>query len=132
MAGLDRQLRASDAEAADYWHHHLKSLMHELDDLLEEKGEPFVDALAAGIGEPNRKVFQQVWKWAETAEPAWDGLPALVSDITARGPGAWRLLREIVHGALKQLGLVVPKHLPILIFGWVQHRRPSAEAGGVA
>lgn len=130
MAGLDRQLRASDAEPADYWHHHLKSLMHELDALLEEKGEPFVDALAAGLGDANRRVFQQVWQWAETAEPAWDGLPALVSDVTTRGPGAWRLLREIVHGALKQLGLVVPKHLPILIFGWLQYRRPADGSGG--
>lgn len=123
VASLDRELERSPIDPLAYWHRHVQSLMPNIDTLLEEKGSGVVEGLLTSVGEQNRGVFERVWSWAETAQPAWEGLPTLLLCLGERpSTEAVRLLREIVHVSLKQLGLSVPKHFPVVLYAWASHR----------
>jgi hypothetical protein len=120
VASVDRELRLAGARPSDYWRHHVQTL---LPDLFEGMGPEETSAalteLASGVGTTSPSLLQA---WQETAEtgPVWPRLPELIRLLGSSPPlpSPWTLLREIDHGLLKQLGLPVILHTPLVLYAW--------------
>jgi hypothetical protein len=122
LAALDGALRAAGLEPEGYWRYHASTLLVGLEQGLAASEADVLRSLPSSIGEKNRQALSRVWQYAEATGPIWAPLHALV-DLVASEPG-WpiedrrRLLRKLVHTALKQLGLPVAQHIPMVLFAW--------------
>ncbi|HKI01912.1 MAG TPA: lantibiotic dehydratase C-terminal domain-containing protein [Thermoanaerobaculia bacterium] len=119
-ASVDREVRLADANTADYWRHHATTLLTPLSDgmSLEEQAAA-LDHLAKGVGALDPS-FAEAWEETSTTGPVWPGLPRLVglSLGDSERPARWSLFREIDHVTLKQLGLPVALHVPLVLYAW--------------
>jgi hypothetical protein len=122
MAALDGALRAAGLDPAAYWRYHASTLIVGLEQRLAASEAEVLRSLPASISEANRQALSRVWQHAGEASPVWAPLPRLV-DLVASESG-WsvedrrRLLRKLVHTALKQLDLPVAQHIPVVLFAW--------------
>lgn len=120
MAALDRQLVARRGDAESYWRYHATTLIYGLAEHLENEPEAVIEALPRSIGERNLQALSSAWD--QRAPRPWTGFEPLVDhllgDADERSGPRWPLLREIAHGTLKQLGLPVSLHVPIVLFAW--------------
>jgi len=130
IASIDHQLRLAGADAEDYWHYHLITLVHSFKSRLNASDALVVSGVEKAIGERNRRLFSAAWGKVEEIGPCWKTLPRLVEialagrDADPRGP--WMLQREIDHFTLKQLGLSHQLHIPLILFAW--HRSLSLQS----
>jgi len=133
VAQVDRALTALAADPGDYWHYHAGTLFFGIERLAAEPPEVFLASLARRVGAKNRETFSRVWR-----ETALRPLPPAVHRLVAivRGPPGgtprerWAVLRDVVHTTLKQFGIPVPLHLPVVLFALLTHgmRRSGDEA----
>ena len=126
-AALDRCLADEEGRAEAYWRYHATTLLLGLDERLATAPDEVPATLLPAVGERNVAVFSRLW--AEGDRP--DGFPELapLARLALGGPPAeeaaagrrFRLLREIVHCGLKQLGVPVSLHIPMVLYAWSRH-----------
>lgn len=135
IAAVDRALRLAGRGAGEYWRYHAGTLLLPLEQRLAEGESEVLAALPGWIGERNRTVFSRLWEEVERSDP-WPGSRRLVTIATSengRAPGRrWALLREIDHFILRQLGLPVRIHIPLILYAWYCHARAGQVAAGAA
>lgn len=124
LADLDRAVGDGDASKS-YWTYHLACDVPGFRDVLS-KGESIAAVMAhRKIGPKNRQVFSEIWALGETEGPSWVPIKGLVEaavDLEADAPSRrWFLLREVVHCALKQMGLKVRDHILLGLYAWSVH-----------
>jgi hypothetical protein len=119
-ASVDRELHRAGVRPADSWHHHARTLVP---DLFGRMGPDETDAalaeLSAEVGTKN-PAFARAWQEVAVTGPVWPRLPDLVRlvGVGPTPPPSWSLLREINHTLLKQLGVPVALHLPLVLYAW--------------
>jgi hypothetical protein len=121
LAALARELREAPEEEEPYWRHHASTLVLGLGQRLREAEPEVLAALPASIGAKNAATFSRAWDLAVDQELPWPPLPVLLGKVRAGTVPAERrrrLLREIVHSTLKQLGLPVAVQIPMVLFAW--------------
>jgi hypothetical protein len=98
--------------------------------MLESLGLALLAHMEKRVGEANREVFDRIWRAPE------EGTYLAVQHDLLRELEAlpesrrWPVLREINHVLLKQLGLTVPLHLPLVLFFWLKGALPGTAAAG--
>lgn len=118
-AGVDRALWESGESSGAYWRHHLSTLLS----LEGGARDDDLAVLAGSLGEDRRQDLARLWRGPEGEggeEPPVAALIRLVLAAPAVRP--WPLLREIDHVTLKQLGLPVGLHVPLLLYAWSRRR----------
>lgn len=124
-ASADRALRETGEPAAEYWEHHACTLLLGLDERLRTDPESVHARLPGLVGERNADVFARAWERVAAEGAAWPPageLAALLRAEAAAGPGErWRLLRELNHSVLLQLGQPVRLHLPLVLYAWLRN-----------
>ncbi|HEX6039514.1 lantibiotic dehydratase C-terminal domain-containing protein [Longimicrobium sp.] len=132
VADVDAALRRAHPEAGGAWPHHASTLLMDLEERMARDAAVVLDALPRVIGAGNAARFGSVWDAAERGPSAWAPLPELLRIILAddgRSPDArLRLLREVNHGVLGQLGQPVAAHVPLVLFAWTRWLVPRPEA----
>ena len=122
VAAADLALESGGLDAAAYWCYHASTLLLPLKQRLAAEEERVLRDLPGWIGEVNRKRFETIFDEVATADEVWPHLPRLVEIVSSRNDsqpaGHWALLREIQHSMLKQLGLGVALHIPLILFVW--------------
>jgi len=130
-AAIDRELQHVGSPAAEYWRYHATTLLLGFADRLQEREADVIGGLASAIGVHNRQALLDAWRWCEEHPPLWPELPrltqCLASEVLSESR-RWPLLREILHSALKQLGVPVAQHVPLVLFAW-QRNLPVTAAG---
>jgi hypothetical protein len=132
LAAVDRELRApaaapsaepaSSRSAAAYWRYHATTLILGLAERLESEEERVLASLPGAVGERNRDAFARLWAAADG--PAPNGSPeprrlvALLRRANLAESRRFAIQREIDHFTLKQLGLPVALHVPLVLFAW--------------
>jgi hypothetical protein len=128
VAALDRELRRLGV-AGDYWRYHATTLLLGLEQRLAAGEREAIDSLPAAVGPKNLETFARIWREAERQPPPWPHIPRLAELlVAARGRVSSRPfapLRETVHCFLKQLGVMVSVHIPIVLFAWHQSTQPQ-------
>lgn len=129
LADLDRALGDS-AASKSYWTYHLGCDIPGFKRVLAA-GEGQAAVMAERkIGDKNRSAFEPLWRLGEIHGPSWQPMPDFVRsavDPSAEAPEKrWFLLREIVHSALKQMGLKVRDHILLGLYAWSVHH-PAPE-----
>jgi hypothetical protein len=106
-----------------YWHHHVASLIPNLQRAADD--EEMVRRVTRALGERNEAALAAVWEGARPEPLPWPDLPRLLdllaSADSSKGPGPKELLRMIVHIALKQLGVPIKLQRTLLLYGWKQN-----------
>jgi hypothetical protein len=133
LAAVEVGLGAAGLRASQLWRYHACTLLIGLDAQLEADELSVLATLPALVGQENIKTLARVRDALGGGE---DELSALVYPLVefASGKAGWhpahvkRWLREIVHWTLKQLGLPVSLHLPLLLDAW--HRAHLREVVG--
>jgi hypothetical protein len=122
VAAADLALQSAGLDAADYWRYHASTLLLPLKQRLVAEEERVLADLPTWIGEGNRKRFEPIFDEIATADEVWPHLSRLVEIASSRDDsqpgGRWALLREIHHSTLKQLGLGVALHIPLILSAW--------------
>lgn len=122
VAAADLALQEVGLAAAEYWCYHASTLLLPLKPRLATEEERVLADLPGWIGEKNRQRFEQIFDEVTAVDEVWPHLPRLVEIASSRDdsqpPGRWALLREIQHSTLKQLGLGVALHIPLILFVW--------------
>jgi hypothetical protein len=122
LAATNLALHSAGLDAADYWRYHASTLLLPLKQRLAAEEECILTNLPGWIGEANRKQFEPIFDEVVLADEVWPHLPRLVQIASSRehseASGRWALLREIQHSTLKQLGLGVSLHIPLILFAW--------------
>jgi hypothetical protein len=119
-ASMDRELHLAGVRPADSWRHHARTLVPDLFDRLgPEETDAALAELSTDVGTKN-PAFGQAWQEVAGTGPVWPRLPDLVRllGVGPAFPPDWRLLREINHTLLKQLGIPVALHLPLVLYAW--------------
>lgn len=127
IAETDLSLESGGLDAAAYWRHHASTLLLPLQQQLATQEERVLRELTGWIGEANRRQFEPIFDEVEGDGEPWPHLPRLVELASARDEslpgGRWALLREIQHSTLKQLGLGVALHVPLILYAWSRSLR---------
>lgn len=128
IAGLDLELRRAGM-AGDYWRYHATTLLVGLADHLANGEEEVLDSVPRSVGSRNQETFGRIWEDASARPLSGPLLPRLV-DLTLTDdrrplPRRLALLREAVHCFLKQLGLPVRSHIPVVLYAWHRAVRPQ-------
>jgi hypothetical protein len=118
---LDHHLR-SPADGAEYWRLHATTLLMTLRERLTADESEVLNLLPSWIGERNRTTFSRLWT-VSAMEPETEAAVRNLVEIAyglRGGPDGprWRLLREMTHCTLKQLGIPVALHIPLVLFAW--------------
>jgi hypothetical protein len=125
VAAVDHALGRHGADAAGYWRFHASTLLRKLEESLAKDPERVLAALPELVGEANRRTFEALWDRALEAGAAWPGLDRLVElarrEAAAAPAPRWALLREIDHTVLRQLGLLVKLHQPVILHAWLRN-----------
>lgn len=114
VAAMDNALERGGFDTTGYWRYHASTLLLPLQHRLASEEERVLTELPEWIGEANRKRFEPLFEETALANEAWPRLSRLVELAGSR----WALLREIQHSTLKQLGLGVALHIPLILFAW--------------
>ena len=125
---------ASSSSAAAYWRYHATTLILGLAERLETEEEQVLGSLPGAVGERNRDAFARLWAAADGPEPrGWPELRRLVALLRRADLAEARrfaIQREIDHFTLKQLGLPVALHVPLVLFAWQRHLAAPGSAPG--
>lgn len=126
MASLDRALVAADLDAADYYRYHATTLLGSLRERLRDDEDDVIAGLPKAVAK-NRAAFDRFFLDEEAVAP-WPGIDRLVAAATDSPPASWPWapLREAVHCTLKQFGVPVRTHVPIMLYGWLRHLESKA------
>ena len=120
-ASMDRELRLAGVRTANYWRHHARTLLPDLfDGMGTEEADATLAELAMDVGTRN-PAFARSWEEVASTGPVWPRLPDLLRLLLGDNPAlptTWTLLREINHTLLKQLGIPVALHLPLVLYAW--------------
>ena len=130
IAAFDESLRRASMNAEDCWRHHAASLIPALEERLAAGDAEILAALPAAVGQDNWRAFSRVWEEVERDPATWRPLERLLQ-LAVGGEAwpvdrTWALLREVKHVTLKQLGLPVALHLPLILFAWHRSRTRHA------
>ena len=122
FATLDRAMLATGVSLERYWRYHASTLLIHLERGLAANEEQVLSSLPSVLGVNNVATFTRIWNEVETGGstyPWTDDVVRLVLNAS-RPAEEQRLvfLREIIHCSLKQLGLTVALHLPLVLFAW--------------
>lgn len=134
LASIDRALGPDPAHAAAFWRYHAGTLLHFLRNEKFDDVETTLRDLPRLIGTNNLRKLGGLWPGLRDREDPFFELPQLVHLTQARVDLERRprfaLLREVLHWALKQVGLPVPLHPPLLLLAWYTNleRMASREA----
>jgi hypothetical protein len=127
IAGLDRELHRAGL-AGEYWRYHMTTLLLGMEERLATSEEEVLDSVPRSLGNRNWEAFSRIWAEAPDRPLPWPHLPRLVDLALAESGRPLRrriaLLREAVHCFLKQLGLPVSRHIPLVLFAWHRAARP--------
>jgi hypothetical protein len=120
LAAIDRSLHQHDIAPADYWRYHAGTLLLGLEESARARPEAVNDWLQKAVTLPNRELFSLIWEEAETTPPLdISGLVHLVLSHSALTlTQRFSVLREINHFTLLQLGQIVRREIPIVLYGW--------------
>lgn len=124
MAGLELTLRSTGV-APQYWRYHAGTLLIGLEEWIAQSEEgvslAFLERLAKS---KNRDTFSRLWSDVEANGTPWPPIGQMaelaIREDSSRPLHRFSLLREIVHVALKQLGVPVKLHIPLVLFSWLQ------------
>ncbi len=114
--------RTSPGAVARYWQHHASSLVIGLEERWLEEPEEVRNSLPDAVKPNTAGAFAKIFSSVEAAplEP-WPQMDQWITAVLDAAPNenrGWRLLREINHSTLKQLGLYVRLHIPLTLFAW--------------
>lgn len=127
IAALDLELRRLEV-AGEYWRYHATTLLPALEERLAAGEEDALDSVPAAVGPKNLATFSRVWREAEHRPSPWPLLQRLVEILVADrrrfSSRPFAALREVVHCSLKQLGVPVSVHIPIVLFAWHRSTQP--------
>lgn len=112
-----------------YWRFHTATLVRRIAFAVDH--DELILRVTRSVGESNDAVLTRLWKRARSAPPAWPALSQLVQVLAgadeARGPQRHRLLREIVHVTMRQLGVPARLEIVLLLFCWRESLKEVAE-----
>jgi hypothetical protein len=132
MADVEAELRRAHPGHEGYWPLHAATLLTGLDERLDRDAGAVLGALPRVVGARNAAAFAPAWRAAEDGEPAWEGLAPLLrialADDGRTREARLRLLREINHSVLGQLGQPVAAHVPLVLYGWMHGVSPAVAA----
>ncbi len=133
LASLDRALQAAELSPESYWRHHATTLLLRLGERLAASEGEILASLPAIAGERNMTAFSKLWPAEASGTADWDGFRSLVElAVSPRTDRRWILLREIVHCTLKQLGIPVALHVPLVLFAWHTSLSSATAASRIA
>lgn len=114
-AALHGALPAHLPEPRAYWRYHATTLLG------AGRGDDVDRRLRRTVEAAHRAGLAEAWDLAAELGPPWTPLPWLVELALEAGAARrrpWAPLREVVHGALKQLGVPVKLQIPLVALGW--------------
>jgi hypothetical protein len=121
LAALDVELRKAQRDAEGYWRYHASTLLLDRRESETESAETLLE----WVGESNTRIFGDVWDKVEALPSTWAHVRELARvavEPEADSPRLrWAALRELTHVTLKQLGLPVRLHVPLVLFAWSRH-----------
>lgn len=122
IAGVDAALREQGIDPEGYWRFHASTLLLNLEQRLQEDEATILASLPRLIGEQNLETLGTFWERVSDSRAIWPSLPRLTAlaheAARNRSDRPWLPLRAIDHAVLKQLGLLVPLHMPIVLYAW--------------
>lgn len=131
VAAMDAALRRAGQPAAEYWRHHAATLHLGLRRRVESDEAGVLERLPGMVGKRNWSAFEGIWRSLRRSDspyPLAEGLARVVvgseggTESPETGERRWARLREIDHFTLKQLGIPVALHLPMILFAWHRSR----------
>lgn len=125
-AVFETTLRRTLGNAGGYWYFHASTLLLNLPKGIQPEDENEVAASVAPlVSAKNRESFTRVWDIVLESELAYPNVTQLVEILAPDPDGAepqdWAPLRGFMHLSLKQLGLKVAFHIPIVVFSWLKN-----------
>lgn len=114
---IDRMLARAGADPAEFWRHHATTLLVHLDERLHEDEAAVLAAIAA-VGERNRAVFERLWDDGPRPSACERLVEIVLADDGRTAEQKRRLLRDINHCTLAQLGQPVARHIPLVLYAW--------------
>lgn len=133
VATVDRAL-GSHAASEDYWRFHAKALLPTLEGHLEKNADATLASLRRTMRTVDSQALLRAWPETRSLGRTWPGVDQLVRTVRDGGHGwsaerSWRLLFALNHGTLKQLGLPVAHHVPLILVAWLRRcRKDPAES----
>jgi len=135
-ADFDQHLgkHVGPSRAAEYWRHHAGTLVRGLEQRWQDDSDEVRRSLPGLIKPSSAAAFGRLWHDAESvAKDTSQSMGTMVRTIVENAPRqsvAWHAFREIHHSTLKQLGLFVRFHLPIIFFAWNRNLGETNRAEG--
>jgi Lantibiotic biosynthesis dehydratase C-term len=122
FAILDCVVRATQVSPERYWRYHASTLLVSLEKGLAMDEARVLSSLPSALGEKNIATLTRIWSEIEAGRSSYPWIDTIVELVlNAPKPSEEQrlaFLREIIHCSLKQLGLMVAFHLPLVLFAW--------------
>lgn len=119
VAGIDRALRSVGKDPALLWRYHAATLLPAVKLRLESESDAeILGSVAKALSDKNRQIFTQFWNFDLPGGPDLHRLVQSASQGEWGTPRSLAPLREIQHTTLKQLGLMVAQHVPLILYAW--------------
>lgn len=121
LRAIDRALTRKAVPSSLYWRFHAGTLMLRLEEFLEARGETVEQWLAKAVTQRNHAMFSEVWNSSGEIPVDSDALvSALLSTPGLELNERFRIMRDLDHTILLQLGQLVRLQIPMVLFAWQQ------------
>ncbi|HET6935882.1 MAG TPA: hypothetical protein VFI72_13650 [Candidatus Angelobacter sp.] len=121
IAAVDEALRSGGFPGEAYWRFHASTLLLPLQARLAANEAEVLEMVPRLVSDNNRNVFSQVWERAANGDKVNVDVAGLVSLIMSDScplEDRLRILREVNHTVLAQLGQWVKFHIPLVVYAW--------------
>jgi hypothetical protein len=125
LAAVDRALLRCCPEPQAYWHYHAATLLAPEEQNWRSWAARIEPRIPSTLSENNRRIFSSIWNGYALETALTFDVMGLVSLIFERGDAGFerrlRLLREINHSLLGQLGLLCKFEIPMVMYAWMRN-----------
>jgi hypothetical protein len=121
IAAVDEALRAGGFPGEAYWRFHASTLLLRLQERLAANETEVLELVPRLVSDTNRTIFSQAWEKAANGsklEIDAAGLVSLIMSDSCPLEHRLRVLREVNHSVLAQLGQWVKFHIPLVVYAW--------------
>jgi hypothetical protein len=135
LAAVDNSLKCAGFPAERYWRFHASTLLPSLPDNIHGKtAQQIITVIQNALTMKHRTVFSRLWDHGGQLSQDFD-MDALMQCILAADGRTldwrFRVLREVNHTLLGQLGHRVSLHIPMILYAWQRNLALLCDSGSM-